>query len=488
MAKLTGTGWVLIVDKNVDINDTGTNENGFGDGMGCTMTTGNFMPWSLADFDGKLLAGINSLGGARVLYSTNGGSGDSDWSYSVGGGVDTELPVGFDGLLNTPMTNFYKADVYQNIAVNLFPFEGYLYAGLVTTFVPEYGATEAYLTGSHIWKSSDGTETSWEQITGNGFRDAHIVMFEAFTNFNSTLYVSGSKGASSTPTGIAGAKVFRLASGPLDDYDLDGKANNIDNCPLIPNSLQEDTGDSDGVGDACDNCPEIPNGPNGGTCICGGSSCMSDGACDYGSCNMNQEDTNNDRVGDVCDQSLCRGYLCRYEYCSELQNAGRNVDYSACRALTNQGEEVCEEAECYWNPYVLPSPGACVVDICQSNANFDSAVDGKDLAVYKKELFRVDCPYYAGGNLCEKYFYLYNYCVDSYRGGRNVDYNACKALTNQGESVCEAAGCYWNPYVLPSPGACVIDICQSNANFDGAVDGQDLAVYKKELFRVDCPK
>ena len=258
MAKLTDTGWVLIVDVNVDENSTGTNENGFGDGMGCTMTTGNFMPWSLADFDGKLLAGINSLGGARVLYSTNGGSGDSDWFYSVGGGA--VLPVGFDGVLNTPMTNFYGEDVYQNIAVNLFPFEGYLYAGLVTTFVPEYGATEAYLTGSHIWKSSDGTETTWEQITGNGFGDTKIVMFEAFTNFNSTLYVSGSKGASSTPTGIAGSKVFRLASGPLDDYDGDVVANNIDNCPVIPNILQED-GDGDGTGDVCDNCSIVYN-PN----------------------------------------------------------------------------------------------------------------------------------------------------------------------------------------------------------------------------------
>jgi hypothetical protein len=108
---------------------------------------------------------------------------------------------------------------------------------------------------------------------------------------------------------------------------------------------------------------------------------------------MNQEDTNNDDVGDACDQSLCRAYLCRYENCIALQASGRSVDYSACKALTNQGEDVCEgeAARCYWNPQGLPN-GACIVDLCLSNADFNSAIDGLDLAVYKKELFRVDCP------------------------------------------------------------------------------------------------
>jgi len=320
------------------------------------------------------------------------------------------------------------------------------------------------------------------------------------------------------------------------DSDSDGFPDHLDNCPDIPNAPllgtclkiygggyfkstgiictnEEACGENEicdtyqldcnenGIGDACeidsdgdavpdgdDNCPGLPNGPTLGTCICGGNSCMSDGACEYGSCSMNQEDTNNDDVGDACDQSLCRAYLCRYENCIALQASGRSVDYSACKALTNQGEDVCEgeAARCYWNPQGLPN-GACIVDLCLSNADFNSAIDGLDLAVYKKELFRVDCPYdIGGGDLCEKYSYLYNYCVDLYSVGRNVDYGACKALTNQGESVCKAAGCYWNPQGLPN-GACIVDLCLSNADFNSAIDGLDLAVYKKELFRVDCP-
>ena len=50
VAKLTEVGWVPIVDESVDDNDTGTNENGFGDGMDCTMFNGNFIAWSLTCF------------------------------------------------------------------------------------------------------------------------------------------------------------------------------------------------------------------------------------------------------------------------------------------------------------------------------------------------------------------------------------------------------------------------------------------------------
>ncbi len=209
MAKLTDAGWELIVDVDVDENDTGTNENGFGDGMGCDMNNGNFMPWSLATFNSMLHVGVNSLGGARILYSpTASGDDDSDgkptWQFSAGG--DSEIPNGFDGVINGAMD-----DTYQNIAVNLFTYNGTMYGGLVTTYIPEYGADETYLTGSHIWKTDDGL--TWARVTGNGFRDREIIIFEAFAEYNGRLYVSGSKGASSTPTGIDGAVVFRMLEG-----------------------------------------------------------------------------------------------------------------------------------------------------------------------------------------------------------------------------------------------------------------------------------
>jgi hypothetical protein len=42
------------------------------------------------------------------------------------------------------------------------------------------------------------------------------------------------------------------------DSDHDGLDDNLDNCPLVSNRLQEDT-DGDGVGDLCDNCVDVPN-------------------------------------------------------------------------------------------------------------------------------------------------------------------------------------------------------------------------------------
>ncbi len=276
VARLTDSGWELIVDTFVDDNDTGTNENGFGDGLGCTLNTGNFLPWSLASFGNKLVAGIQSLGGARVLYTTNGSAEDGSWIYSVGG--DGSLPAGFDGAKNGGIPT-----MHQNVAVNLFPFEDHLYAGLVATFAPTMGATEEYLTGSHIWRTKDGI--NWQQVTVDGFGDDYIIGFEAFTVFDEALYVSGSKGASSSTEGLGGAEIFRLIS---------------------PNA---DSGDWDGIADAVDNCPETPNGPDGGTCSQGahsGDPCTVGGEntseCgDNGFCDMDQEDTDNDGLGDVCD-------------------------------------------------------------------------------------------------------------------------------------------------------------------------------------------
>ena len=114
-------------------------------------------------------------------------------------------------------------------------------------------------------------------VTENGFGDTHVLNFEAFANFNGTLYVAASRAANTVGGGLGGVTILRLASGPLDDYDLDGILNNIDNCPLVANLGQAD-GDSDEVGDLCDNCPT-----------------------NY---NPNQEDFDNDSIGYIADDCI----------------------------------------------------------------------------------------------------------------------------------------------------------------------------------------
>jgi hypothetical protein len=58
------------------------------------------------------------------------------------------------------------------------------------------------------------------------------------------------------------------------DTDGDQRPDIIDNCPTVPNILQQDS-DLDGVGDACDNCPNTPN--------------------------QDQKDSNHNGVGDACE-------------------------------------------------------------------------------------------------------------------------------------------------------------------------------------------
>ena len=210
MAKLTDSGWKPIVDANVDENDTGTNENGFGDGMECDMFSGNFMPWTLADFKNRLYVGINTIGGARVLYTPNGSSEDGSWFYSVGG--DSGIPNGFDGEVNEGMTETMAdsvgVDCYKNIVAVLYASDDFLYAGTVASYVPPLGATEEHLGGSQLWKTADGE--TWQQVIADGFGDKQITHIHSFAEFNGTLYLSASKAANSLVGGLGGCKIYRM--------------------------------------------------------------------------------------------------------------------------------------------------------------------------------------------------------------------------------------------------------------------------------------
>ena len=89
-----------------------------------------------------------------------------------------------------------------------------------------------------------------------------------------------------TVSSSAGGSATRLVE-VISDEDGDGIPDTADNCPLIPNSLQED-GDVDGVGDVCDNCTLIANGPllplNAGL--------------------ISQRDTDGDGFGNKCDADI----------------------------------------------------------------------------------------------------------------------------------------------------------------------------------------
>ena len=89
-------------------------------------------------------------------------------------------------------------------------------------------------------------------------------------------------------------------------------------------------------------------------------------------------------------QDLCDSYHDKYRVCVEAREAGSNVDYDDCISYTNQTD--CGNANCYWNPQGLPSPGVCIVDVCRADMDFSGRITGTDLGVMKKELGRVSCP------------------------------------------------------------------------------------------------
>ena len=62
-----------------------------------------------------------------------------------------------------------------------------------------------------------------------------------------------------------------------DDYDTDGREDDVDNCPFLANKSQTDS-DGDGIGDQCDNCANMSN--------------------------KTQLDTDGDGVGDGCDPDM----------------------------------------------------------------------------------------------------------------------------------------------------------------------------------------
>jgi MYXO-CTERM domain-containing protein len=95
-----------------------------------------------------------------------------------------------------------------------------------------------------------------------------------------------------------------------DDYDQDGRADDVDNCPFVANPSQTDS-DGDGHGDSCDNCAAAANKDQldhdgdgmGDTCD---PDADNDGLANaQDNCplvpNPNQGDINKDGAGDVCD-------------------------------------------------------------------------------------------------------------------------------------------------------------------------------------------
>lgn len=195
---LDGSNWKFLVDYFVDDNDTGTNENGFG--VSDSLENQNFQAWSWAEYDNRLFVGVVRFLGGRILYTETGSEDDGAWIYAMGGD-NPNLSDGFGDC--------------QNIGSNLYTYNGTLYAGSIVA-AAFCGDPPPPENGADLWKGTGpGNNITWTRITGNGFGDISIRQFEAFTEYNGTLYVAASNLVPSNfwgeePAGYSGAKIYRL--------------------------------------------------------------------------------------------------------------------------------------------------------------------------------------------------------------------------------------------------------------------------------------
>ncbi|MDM8007570.1 MAG: thrombospondin type 3 repeat-containing protein [Phycisphaerae bacterium] len=149
---------------------------------------------------------------------------------------------------------------------------------------------------------SDGGD-GWNVGDNDGFGDLQLSIGSPCVNrgSNSAVPVDVTTDLAGNPRiamGIVDLGAFERTPLLPGDFDGDELADDVDNCPVLPNEGQED-GDGDGVGDVCDMCPQThdPDQPD------------SDGdwigdVCD--NCpavpNLDQADLDGDASGDACDE------------------------------------------------------------------------------------------------------------------------------------------------------------------------------------------
>ena len=87
-------------------------------------------------------------------------------------------------------------------------------------------------------------------------------------------------------------------------------------------------------------------------------------------------------------------------------------------------------------------------------------------------------------DLCEIYYEKYLTCVDLRDvQGREVDYDVCKVIQDEGD--CMAAGCTWHN--APSAFPCMLDMCLMDWDGQYGVGIMEFAIFKREQGRGPCP-
>ncbi|CAG2167865.1 unnamed protein product [Oppiella nova] len=157
------------------------------------------------------------------------------------------------------------------------------------------------------------------------------------------------------------------------DADNDGVINSQDNCPLVANSDQLDR-DGDGVGDKCDNCPLHAN--------------------------SNQKDSDKDLVGDVCDTNYDRdldGIQDNVDNCPEIPNSDQlDSDEDGLGDVCdfdkdNDGiKDNLDNCPLVYNPDQRDTNNTGVGDACRGDFDGDGVPDNLDVCPDNRKVYATD--------------------------------------------------------------------------------------------------